>query len=104
VRQAKADVWGALDKEVIRRVVRAHINEVRHCYNQGLAVDPNLKGRVVIEFLIGPVGVVTFVHVKENLVDATVGECVAQAVKRWAFPKPTGSSVQVTYPFVFEPG
>ena len=104
VRQAKADVRGALDKEVIRRVVRAHINEVRHCYNQGLAVDPNLKGRVVIEFLIGPVGVVTFVHVKENLVDATVGECVAQAVKRWAFPKPTGSSVQVTYPFVFEPG
>jgi hypothetical protein len=40
VRQAKATVTGALDKDIIRRIVRAHINEVRYCYNQGLARDP----------------------------------------------------------------
>jgi len=37
--------------------------------------------------------------------DAGVGNCIAQAVKRWQFPKPEGGgSVIVTYPFVLEPG
>jgi tetratricopeptide (TPR) repeat protein len=44
VRQAKAEVKGALDKDIIRRIVRAHINEVRYCYNQALARDPNAQG------------------------------------------------------------
>ncbi|MCA9718997.1 MAG: AgmX/PglI C-terminal domain-containing protein, partial [Myxococcales bacterium] len=53
VRQGKAQVQGALDKDIIRRIVRAHINEVRHCYNQGLSKDPNMKGRVAVQFTIG---------------------------------------------------
>jgi hypothetical protein len=37
--------------------------------------------------------------------DAGVGNCIAQAVRRWTFPKPEGGgSVIVTYPFVLEPG
>jgi hypothetical protein len=45
VRQSKAEVQGALDKDIVRRIQRAHINEVRHCYNQGLARNPELRGR-----------------------------------------------------------
>ncbi|MGB1017018.1 MAG: AgmX/PglI C-terminal domain-containing protein, partial [Nannocystaceae bacterium] len=56
VRQAKAQVTGALDKDIIRRIVRAHINEVRSCYNTELAKDPNLKGRASIQFTIGSSG------------------------------------------------
>lgn len=106
VRQAKADVKGALDKDIIRRVVRAHINEVRYCYNQGLVRDPNLKGRVAIQFTIGPSGSVPAAVVQESSIkDANVGQCVAKAVKRWKFPKPDGGgNVVVTYPFVLEAG
>jgi TonB family protein len=106
VRQAKADVKGALDKDIIRRIVRAHINEVRYCYNQGLARDPMLKGRVSIEFTIGVSGKVSVASVADStLGDADVDKCIALAVKRWTFPKPTGGGVVVvTYPFVLEPG
>ncbi len=106
VRQAKAEVQGALDKDIIRRIVRAHINEVRYCYNQALARDPNAKGRVAIQFTIGGTGKVPSAVVQEStLKDAAVGNCVAQAVRRWTFPKPEGGgSVIVTYPFVLEPG
>jgi hypothetical protein len=106
VRQAKAEVKGALDKDIIRRIVRAHINEVRYCYNQGLVRDPNLKGRVSVQFTIGPTGNVPVAVVQEtSLKDGSVGQCIAKAVKRWKFPKPEGGgNVVVTYPFVLEAG
>ncbi|MCY1066616.1 AgmX/PglI C-terminal domain-containing protein [Nannocystis sp. RBIL2] len=106
VRQAKAEVQGALDKDIIRRIVRAHINEIRYCYNQALARDPGAKGRVAIQFVIGGTGKVPTAVVSESTMrDAGVGSCMAQAVRRWTFPKPQGGgSVTVTYPFVLEPG
>ncbi len=103
VRQGKATVEGALDKDIIRRIVRAHINEIRYCYNQGLARDPSLRGRVEVQFTINEAGKVpTAVVASTTLKDASVGTCVAQAVKRWTFPKPKGGNVVVTYPFVLE--
>jgi TonB family protein len=106
VRQVKAEIKGAMDKDVVRRVVRAHINEIRYCYNQGLVKDPDLKGRVSIQFTIGPNGKVAVAVVQEStLADASVGQCMAKAVKRWVFPKPDdGGNVVVTYPFVLESG
>ncbi|MCY1055926.1 AgmX/PglI C-terminal domain-containing protein [Nannocystis sp. SCPEA4] len=106
VRQAKAEVQGALDKDIIRRIVRAHINEIRYCYNQALARDPNAKGRVAIQFVIGGTGKVPSAVVSESTMrDARAGTCMAQAVRRWTFPKPQGGgSVTVTYPFILESG
>ncbi|MBL9105818.1 MAG: AgmX/PglI C-terminal domain-containing protein [Myxococcales bacterium] len=106
VRQAKAEVQGALDKDIIRRIVRAHINEVRYCYNQALARDPYAGGRVAVQFTIGGTGKVPSAVVQESTMkDAAVGNCIAKAVRRWTFPKPQGGgSVIVTYPFVLEPG
>jgi TonB family protein len=105
VRQAKATVQGSLDKDIIRRIVRAHINEVRACYNQGLVRDPELAGRVAINFVISAQGKVPSAVVQESsLRDSRVGNCVAKAVKRWKFPKPRGGGVvRVTYPFVLSP-
>ncbi len=107
VRQAKAKVSGALDRTIIRRIVRAHINEVRHCYNQGLVSDPSLSGRVVVQFVIGATGAVltSLVGDDSTLPDTTVSQCVAKVVKRWHFPKtPGGGNVVVRYPFVLSPG
>lgn len=106
VRQSKATVTGSLDKDIIRRIVRAHINEVRYCYNQGLVKDPKLSGKVTVSFSIGGTGKVTSSKVKSTtLGDENVGTCVAKAVKRWKFPRPTGGGVVVvSYPFVLSPG
>ena len=94
---------GCLDKDVIRRVVRSHINEIRHCYNQGLTRDPQLRGRVAVQFRIAANGKVQMSAVAESsLGDAQVGRCVAAAVKRWRFPTSQGASI-VTYPFMLSP-
>ncbi|MEZ4449097.1 MAG: AgmX/PglI C-terminal domain-containing protein [Nannocystaceae bacterium] len=106
VRQARAEVQGSLDKDIIRRIVRAHINEIRHCYNQTLSRDPNARARVAIHFTIDSKGAVPSSVVQESTAaDHALGTCMANAIKRWKFPKPPGGgTVLVTYPFVLEPG
>jgi hypothetical protein len=97
----KADVKGDIDKDLIRRIVRAHINEVRSCYNSGLTKNPNLEGRVTIQFSIVGSGKVASSTVQENTTkDSNVGNCIAKAVKRWQFPRVgNGGTAMVSYPF-----
>lgn len=106
VRHAKAQVDGALDRDIVRKHVRKHINDVRACYNLGLTPSPNLQGRVAIEFVIAPSG-----KVSESKVQATTmkdpgpSECIAEAVRGWRFPRPEdGEPVTVIYPFNLSPG
>ena len=47
--------YGVLGKDEIRNVVRSHIEEVRACYNEGLVTDPELQGRVAINFVISEI-------------------------------------------------
>jgi MYXO-CTERM domain-containing protein len=106
VRQSAATVTGPLDKDIIRRIVRAHINEVRYCYNTGLVKNPSLAGNVTVNFVIDGQGKVASSTVASTtLADTNVGACVANAVKRWMFPKPPGGAlVTVSYPFDLAPG
>lgn len=102
----EADVRGALDRDVIRRVVRRHMSEVRTCYERGLAVDPTLSGAVSVSFFIGGSGTIDSARVSASSLAgpqaATVNDCVVARVRTWVFPAPDGGGVvAVNYPFVF---
>jgi TonB family protein len=98
-------VRGALDREIIRRVVRRHINEIRYCYEQELVRAPTLTGRVAVRFTIAPSGQVASAAIESSTFEGpSVPLCVAQAVRRWQFPQPQGGGiVMATYPFTFTP-
>ncbi|MDB4990429.1 MAG: Phosphopeptide-binding protein, partial [Myxococcaceae bacterium] len=104
IRSGNADVKGSLSKEVIRRVIQRHINEVRFCYEQELNTRPDLGGRVQIKFIISPSGAVQAANVESSTLGAARAEqCIAQAVRRWTFPAPDGGGIViVSYPFVLE--
>ena len=93
-----------LDKEIIRRIVHRHINEVKFCYEQQLTKKPDLDGRVSVQFTIGGSGVVLVSTVQSSTMhDLFVEQCVVGAVKRWEFPRPQGGGlVMVSYPFSFK--
>jgi TonB family protein len=99
-----ANVRGSLDKEVIRRVIRHHLNEVKFCYEKELLKKPDLSGRILVRFLISAEGMVTASMVEHSTVNnPMVEECVAQATRRWEFPKPQGGGVViVSYPFALK--
>lgn len=104
VAQSPPQVVGALDKDVLRRVIMRSRNRFKYCYERQLATNPNLAGKVVTRFVIGPEGNVTTVQdAGSTLTDATVLACVQSAFKSMQFPRPTGGGVViVTYPLIFQ--
>jgi hypothetical protein len=101
-RLGNASVSGDIDKDMIRRIVRAHLNEIRSCYNAGLTRNPSLEGRVLVQFSIIGSGKVANAIVQENTTkDKPVADCIAKAVKRWSFPRVgKGGTALVSYPFL----
>jgi TonB family protein len=101
-----ASVRGSLDKEIIRRIVRRHINEVKYCYDQQLVNWPGLEGRVVVQFTIGGNGSVIASTLQSSTVaNAPLENCIVRAVRRWEFPRPLGGGIaSISYPFVLTPG
>jgi hypothetical protein len=93
-----AQVRGSCDRDLIRRVVRAHINEVRFCYERTLQSRPSLTGRVQSTFIVAPTGHVT--ASSATGLDPGVAQCIAAAVQRWTFPRCAG---EVHYPFMLVP-
>jgi len=98
-------VSGGLTAQEIMAVIRSHLNEIRHCYEQLLQRSPSASGKISVNFTVGLSGSVTRVSVAEaTLNDAVTRGCVTGRIQRWTFPKPRGGQpVEVNYPFVFNP-
>ena len=106
ITQGIAHVKGSLDKDIIRRVVHLHMNEVKYCYDQELVKKASLEGRVSVQFVISPQGqVLSSVLQSTTMGNVRVEKCVVDAVRRWPFPAPTGGGIAiVSYPFNFVAG
>ena len=102
----QAEVRGSLDKEIIRRIIRRHINEVRFCYETELTKKATLSGRISVQFTIAGTGqVIASVLQSSTMENVHVESCVVQAVRRWEFPRPVGGGIViVSYPFNFTAG
>jgi metallo-beta-lactamase class B len=96
---------GSLDKEIIRRIIRRHVDEVKACYEPQLALKPGLAGRIMVQFTIAASGqVVSSVLQHSTMANEEVERCTVAAVRSWQFPKPIGGGVViVSYPFVLSP-
>jgi hypothetical protein len=105
VRHGKTTLSGRLPPEVIQRTVRQNFGEFRKCYEQGLARDSNLEGRVQVRFVIDRDGSVRNVTDDgSDLPDLAVRDCVLEAFKLLKFPAPEGGIVTVVYPIMLAPG
>jgi hypothetical protein len=98
-------IEGGLDKNIIAATIAKYLNQVRSCYEMGLAKNENLQGQVSIHFIINGQGQV----MKNNVIDTSlkdpiVEKCILQKNLTWIFPKPRGGvNVDVNYPFVLKP-
>jgi TonB family protein len=97
---------GALDMDIVRRVIAEHRREIIACYETELQKIPELQGRIDVEFVIGPDGAVGGTKLKAStLKNDAVHACVQRRVKQWRFPEPKGGgTVRVSYPWIFTSG
>jgi outer membrane biosynthesis protein TonB len=96
-------VDGELDPSMVAKEVRSRLGAIKACYERALKRNPNLSGKVVIHWTITQAGTVSGVDVEQDtLGDAEVASCIKALVARWRFPAPSGGSVEVSFPFVFQ--
>ena len=94
----------SLDRAPIIAVVRAHRPELRACYEQGLARNPNLEGTIAVRWSIASDTTVKDVELAETtLADPCVVRCVMDEIATWSFPGFRGlrSDIRLVYPFLF---
>lgn len=98
-----AEFEGEIDKEAVRRVIRANLAQVRACYEEELNKDLSLYGKVMVSWEIQAGGRVGRAFVKSStLKNRNVEKCIVRRLKTWRFPiPPAGATAAVSYPFVF---
>lgn len=94
-----------MDKDLIRKVIASHRDQVRYCYELALQRSPALAGKVAVQFVVATSGAVPTARVDfTNIASPELSDCLVSRVRSWQFPvaKQAGG-YRVTYPFVFKP-
>ncbi len=102
VRIRRRKVLGQLDRAIVHRFVRNEARAFRACYQRTLNKEPELEGRMDLQFMIIQNGRTRAVRTKglHKRVDA----CVAKRVDGIVFPSGSwDGTVQVEYTLTFAP-
>jgi outer membrane biosynthesis protein TonB len=100
----EAVVEEGLSLDDVGKVIHAHLNEVRYCYESSMLRHPGIEGKMIVDFRIQSSGIVKTAAVKSStLTDSALEQCIVSHLMKWLFPKPKGGvEVAVSYPFVFK--
>ena len=97
---------GSLEKTAITEGVMARAAAVKDCYDQAVAANSGLSGRVTVRWVIeetGQVGTVGVIRDRTTLKDEDFEQCLIGVVRSMTFPAPVGGIVVPTFPFDFAP-
>ena len=97
-------------KEAVQRAMREITPAIADCYEQGLRIQPELAGRILLQFTIeakdgiGRVLEAEIVEAESTLDAIFVQACILDALSGATFPQPRDhGAVVVRHPFDFRP-
>jgi hypothetical protein len=94
-----------LPPAMIQAVVWRAFERFKQCYEDGLARDPKLEGRVSVRFVIERDGIVkASTDGGSDITDMAVRDCVVRKFIGLKFPAPETDVVTVDYPITLAPG
>lgn len=92
------------NQEDIKQVVRRRLGGIKSCYESRLKRNSELKGKVVVRFVIHPGGSVIEAEVVENTTgDSDLAACIRSMIKAIRFGPTDGGETVVVYPFILAP-
>jgi hypothetical protein len=81
-------------------VMRQHIAEFKACNRKQKGIDPSVKGKMVVSFIVNPSGKVGSVKVTTSQFKKTfVASCISKVIRQLSFPKFGGKPKKVPFPF-----
>ena len=101
ITSGKAEIKGSLAPEEVVGVIRKSLPGLKFCYDEARKKDPTLSGKMKVSFVIDSNGGVNEVKTREGLA-TELDDCVSRKFAQFKFPPPAnGSTVEVSYPLVF---
>jgi hypothetical protein len=102
--EEETEIAGGLTKDQISKVIKRNLGQIRYCYERQLSSNPDLHGKILVNFAIGAKGTITKNRIKKTtLSNSMVEGCILRKMAKWKFPNPVGgTTVKVTYPFLFK--
>jgi hypothetical protein len=92
---------GRLHPAIIQAIIRGQYNQLRLCYEQGLARDPKLEGELVTKFRILSDGTTRVISQNAEF-PKSVMDCMLNTFATMHFSR-HGGEVTVEYPMMFSP-
>ena len=104
VRSTTDEVYGDVDKKMVKAVIRRRMSGLKACFERELRSKPGLSGRMSISIEVAVIGRVTRVVVEQDSVgDSRVRSCVKAKIKSWRFPvEDAEEPAEVSFSVVFE--
>jgi len=87
------------DSDVVREAVRRQLAQVKACYEHSLKSNPEIQGRMELDFAVEGGRVIAADVLLNETGDADLAACVARKVSRWRFPAEV--TTDVTWPLIF---
>ncbi len=102
VKEAETSVY--CDQKDIESKINAKRGAIKFCYDPELQKNPQLQGKVVFKFTIGPEGRVTSISLEQDgLGNTKVTDCTRNIIKGITFRRPIGGECVIRYPWNFKP-
>ena len=96
-----ADMSDVSDAGGVKSVVKSKFGQLKYCYEKSLKANPQLRGRVEVEFNVKNRRVTSASVFANTTGDAEFANCIVGKIKRWKFPDSVEG--QILYPFIFSP-
>lgn len=102
------NVFGHSEKKFNRdwvlKVIKQEHKSYSSCYDDGLKINPELEGRVVVDFEIGSDGTVQKAKVGSSTLNNKIVEnCLIEKIKTFKFHTPPKKTiVEIKFPFDFK--
>jgi hypothetical protein len=98
------DADAELPHDVVRAALHSRARQLRGCYEQERAGNPDLAGKLVVAWTVDRRGVVRGPAVTTRTLESrSLEACVVRELERVSFPRRVGGPSRVEYPFVFRP-
>jgi Ca-activated chloride channel family protein len=95
-------VKGGLTEQIVRKEIESVLDSIRTSYDDALASDAGLKGKLVLKFIIQPDGSIGKFTVVTNELNSDLEQEVRTLIERLHFTNLSGGIVTVTVPLIFE--
>lgn len=99
-----APVVGSIDERVVTGLIEGEHQEFQACYETELRAVPGIHGEVEFRLVITPEGAVSEADFTAPPGMEPVCHCILGRLRQLTYPRARNGSVEMRYPFRFEPG